>query len=275
VEQSFVIGGRTPANVSWSAFRQEKPPVIRDDVGDHCAQIDRCNQRGGRMLSIVDLIEAGTVSRELAAYSLAAIGRGASFMVGALPGGAGKTTVMCALLNFVPKDAQLAPADGSAAIERGLKSPAPRRCYLCHEIGSGSYYAYLWGEELRAYFRLPEAGHIMATNLHADTYDQAYRQVCGTNGVSADALRRMNLMFFLSVGREGFRSRRRMATVWESDGREAHHPVFAGESPDRLDGSDLVSAEELAAARETIEAVLKSGARTIEEVRTFIVENRP
>jgi hypothetical protein len=54
------------------------------------------------MLSIVDLIEAGTMSREVAAYSLAAIGAGASFMVGALPGGAGKTTVMGALLNFVP-----------------------------------------------------------------------------------------------------------------------------------------------------------------------------
>lgn len=60
----------------------------------HCAEIERCNQRGGRMLSIVDLIEAGTMTRELAAYSLAAIGAGASFMVGALPGGAGKTTVI-------------------------------------------------------------------------------------------------------------------------------------------------------------------------------------
>ena len=43
-------------------------------------EIERCNQRGGRMLSIVDLIEAGTLSRELAAYALAAIGRGASFL---------------------------------------------------------------------------------------------------------------------------------------------------------------------------------------------------
>ena len=59
----------------------------------HCAEINRCNQRGGRMLSVVDLIEAGTMTRDMAAYSLAAIGSGASFMVGAPPGGAGKTTV--------------------------------------------------------------------------------------------------------------------------------------------------------------------------------------
>ncbi|MEK7765428.1 MAG: hypothetical protein AAB368_04240, partial [bacterium] len=76
-----------------------RPP---DAVARHTAELDRLNQRGGRMLSIVDLIEAGTVTRELAAYLLAAIGGGASFMTAALPGGAGKTTVMGALLNFVP-----------------------------------------------------------------------------------------------------------------------------------------------------------------------------
>jgi Flp pilus assembly CpaF family ATPase len=65
---------------------------MNEETLRHCVEIDRCNQRGGRMLSIVDLIDAGTMSPELAAYSLAAIGGGASFMVGALPGGAGKTT---------------------------------------------------------------------------------------------------------------------------------------------------------------------------------------
>ena len=44
------------------------------------------------MLSVVDLIEAGTMSRDLAAYCLAAIGGGASFLVGAMPGGAGEAT---------------------------------------------------------------------------------------------------------------------------------------------------------------------------------------
>ena len=72
--------------------------MTNDEIKKHCAEIDRCNQRGGRMLSIVDLIDAGTVTRDLAAYSLAAISNGASFMVGAMPGGAGKTTVMGALL---------------------------------------------------------------------------------------------------------------------------------------------------------------------------------
>jgi Flp pilus assembly CpaF family ATPase len=68
----------------------------------HLEEINRCNQRGGRMLSIRDLLDAGTLNEEMAAYLLAVISTGNSFLVGARPGGVGKTTVMAALLNFIP-----------------------------------------------------------------------------------------------------------------------------------------------------------------------------
>ena len=58
----------------------------------HVRAIDDCNQRGGRMLSLVDLIDAGTVDLPLAAYLAATMRSGASLLVGARPGGAGKTT---------------------------------------------------------------------------------------------------------------------------------------------------------------------------------------
>jgi hypothetical protein len=241
----------------------------------HCREIERCNQRGGRMLSIVDLVEAGTLTRELAAYCLAAIGGGASFLIGALPGGAGKTTVMGALLNFVPAGVRLVPADGIESIELGMKAPpSARRCFICHEIGSGPYYAYLWGEELRQYFCLAGAGHLLATNLHADTYEQAHEQICGTNGVPESALRRMNLMFFLSVGRQG-RGKRRIEEVWESDGRQAHRRIYDASAPTRPVGpSLLVSDGALASARAVTDALLACGVRTIQEVRARILRGR-
>jgi len=248
--------------------------VIDDDVRRHCREIDACNQRGGRMLSIVDLIAPGTIGPELAAYSLAAIGRGASFLVGALPGGAGKTTVMGALLNFVPADVELRPADGTAAIQHGLGAREPRCCYICHEIGGGPYYAYLWGAELRAYFELPAAGHMLATNLHADTYDQAREQICGDNGVPEEALRRMSLMYFLAIGRRGVAARRRIVAVWESDGREPHRPVFGADGAGGVGPSALVSAAELAEARRAIDGLRTGGERTIEDVRAAIVAAR-
>ena len=68
----------------------------------HVRAINDCNQRGGRMLSLVDLLDAGSVDLPLAAYLAAAMRGGASLLVGARPGGAGKTAVMCALLNWIP-----------------------------------------------------------------------------------------------------------------------------------------------------------------------------
>jgi hypothetical protein len=242
-----------------------------DRIEAHCDEIDRCNQRGGRMLSIVDLIEAGTIGPELAAYLLGAVGGGASFLVGAMPGGAGKTTVMGALLNFVPAGVPLAPADGLDTMERAsTASASSRRCFICHEIGSGPYYAYLWGPELRRYFELGEAGHILATNLHADTYEQARAQICDVNGVPPSQLRRMNLMLFLSVGRRGA-GRRCVEEVWESDGRTPHRKLYQLAAGAKLTPSSLVSDETMAQAAQRIEGLLSSGARTIRQVRTFLV----
>ena len=222
------------------------------------------------MLSIVDLVEAGTLTRDLAAYALAAIEGGASFMVGALPGGAGKTTVMGALLNLVPRAVTLVAAADEASIEQGLRDPTPRRCYVCHEIGSGSYFAYLWDRALRRYFRLPAAGHMLATNLHADNLDQALDQVCGENGVSAADFRRMNLLFFLAVEGAGGGARRRIVTAWESDGEQNHRPVFGHDTEAPL-SSKLVPVAALDAAGRKIDAILRSGARTIEQVREAVV----
>ena len=226
------------------------------------------------MLSIVDLIKAGTVNRELAAYSLAAIGAGASFMIGALPGGAGKTTVMGALLNFVPRDAHLIAADSEAVIEKGLSDQTQRRCYICHEIGPGPYYAYLWGRPLRKYFDLPAAGHMIATNLHADTFGQARRQVCDENGVAPAAFRRMNLLFFLAVERRREGLARRIASVWESDGKGDHRQVFAGGSSLSSDGSALVSADAFQAACQTVDSLQRANVRRIEDVRATLLRLR-
>ena len=249
--------------------------VDGERISRHCRQIDRCNQRGGRMLSVLDLIEAGTMSAELAAYALAAIGGGASFLVGALPGGAGKTTVMGALLNFAPNDVELVAADGSVAIERGMKSPRPRCCYICHEIGDAPYYAYLWSGELRAYFGLAEAGHMLATNLHADDYAQAVSQICDDNRVPEAHMRRINLMFFLDVQRGGRRYQRRIGQVWESDGQQPHRRIFTdGAQADWAASSILVSKDDVANAHNTIEQITTRQARTIEEVRSLILDAR-
>jgi hypothetical protein len=244
---------------------------MTDSIELHCQEIERCNQRGGRMWSAIDLLLANTLTPDLAAYLLAAIRSGASFMVGAQPGGAGKTTVMGALLNFVPANVVLRPADGLVTIEEGRKPGVRRGCYICHEIGQGEYYGYLWDEPLRAYFELPNYGHMLATNLHADTLEAARHQVCAENGVAAAAFNKMNLLLFLQVhgGEDG---RREMGEVWESHGLSPHQVIYrAGRL--FMAASRLVEPSQFERAQRLLAAVRSAGARTIEQVRAALITN--
>jgi hypothetical protein len=124
-----------------------------DSVARHCDEIERCNQRGDRMLTLPDLVQAGTMDLPMAGYLMAAVSSGASFMVGCVPGGGGKTTVMGALLNVGPADVELRAADSMATLDKGSRQGEPRRCYIGHEVGAGRYYAYLWGAEARAFLK--------------------------------------------------------------------------------------------------------------------------
>jgi hypothetical protein len=241
----------------------------------HVREIERCNQRGGRMLSLVDLLEAGSVDLPLAAYLAAAMRGGASLLVGARPGGAGKTAVMGALLNFLPDETAILPVAAPSVLAQGLRDTAyGRTCYLAHEIGAGYWYAYVWDEQARVFFQLAAHGHIVASNLHADTLEETRAQLCEENGVPRAHLDAVRLKVFLGVARGPRGSVRRwVRRVYENDG-----------SGDRLlvermrDGAFRQAAESalVARAQETAYASFLSelwqqGRRTIEEVRRALV----
>jgi len=220
-------------------------------------------------LSIVDMIDAGTLELDLAAYLMARIARGASFMVGAKPGGAGKTTVMCALLNLIPADTELVAATPAAV--RAAASGS-RRCYVCHEIGAGPYFAYLWGGDLRAYCTLPAKGHMLATNLHADDLDEAQAQVCLDNGVPSAHFNRFELLVFLRVDRGVTGTHRVVEKVYALNPAGSHDIAFDardGRGRLRLSGP---SAGWTLQCRAFLKSLLPAGIRTIEEVRSAVVE---
>jgi hypothetical protein len=236
-------------------------------VADHCAEIGRCNQRGGRTLSIVDLLEAETMPRDIGAYCIAAVSAGHSILVGASSGGAGKTTVMGALLTSVPRHLRLEAATPEAmAHATGL-----RRCRVCHEVGPGPFYAYLWGEPLRTWFRLAEDGAMLASNLHADTMDEVRQQVVRMNAVSADRLRRIGFVLFLSVRRAARGVVREVSEVYESDGVHDHVPLWS-RAGGGLAPSALVTSERLRWASDVLDRLASDGARTIEDVRSVFLE---
>jgi hypothetical protein len=248
-------------------------------INAHVLEINRCNQRGGRMLSLVDLLNAGSVDLPLAAYLAAAMRSGASLLVGARPGGAGKTAVMCALLNLLPDRTTIQPVADGTMLARGLRDTQfGDCCYLAHEIGAGSYYAYVWGRQARAFFQLASNGHIIASNLHADTLQETRDQLCRQNGIARAHLDTVTLKLYLGVARgRGWSMRRWIDQVYESDGTrdrllwervgEVNGGVFR-----RVAESAVVSPDQEARYASFFETLQAQDRCTIEQVRRAVLE---
>ena len=237
----------------------------------HVQAIDDCNQRGGRMLSLVDLLDAGTVDLPLAAYLAAVMRCGASLLVGARPGAAGKTAVMGALINFVPDHTVIYPIETPAVLAAALCDTHPGdTCYLAHEVGRGHYYAYIWGREARAFFALAAKGHIIATNLHADTLEETRDQLCRENGVARTHLDAVAVKVYLRVERvRGGAMRRLIDRVYESDGLR-DRLLWTGREDGtftRLEDSALVSSEQEEAYAGFLIALPRRDVRRIGAVR--------
>jgi hypothetical protein len=171
-------------------------------------------QRGGEPLSLVDLVLAGTVDLDLAALLAAHVAEGSSFLVGASPGGAGKTTVMGALLGLLPEDELVVPVDGPAAFGA---SRDERVCWLAHEVNDAPHYAYIWGDCAHRFFLQLDRGDRVVSNLHADTVGEVAEMLLSPpNNVPRHTFRAVDLLLFLSVDRRGWQVTRRVSTVYES-----------------------------------------------------------
>jgi len=181
-------------------------------------QLEDLNQRGGRMLTVVDLIEAGTLSADMAATVMYALAQGASLLTAARPGGAGKTTLLAAFLNLLPPGVKIITVDSPSVVRQALSvSSTTPECFLVHEIGDGHWYGYLWGRPVADYFRLIGNRRRIASCLHADTFRELTEILLGPPlGVARDDLDRVGLFAFIHVdfsASRGYRTRRRVASL--------------------------------------------------------------
>lgn len=227
------------------------------------------------MLSVFDLIMAGTMDLELAAYLMTRLTQGVSFMVGAAPGGAGKTTVMCALLNLLPANVTLAAATPEAIHEPPMTQETGKLCLVCHEIGAGSYFAYLWGEELRRYCRLVDDGRVLlATNLHADDIDDARQQVCAENGVPESQFSAFEILIFLRMEGWIWDAQRRITKVYDAFGANEHRLVYDAAPEPTFEPIGIFepsTANRVAACRRFLQENRKGGTTTIEQTRRAVL----
>ena len=178
---------------------------------DHViAVVNRSNQRGGRMLSLVDLLEADTLTLGLAGFLVERIEAGASWLVGARPGGAGKTTVMGALLAMLPDGVpvHLSTSGGH------WRAAEPGECIVGYELSPGFYDAYVWGEDVAALTRRGLAGCRIVSNLHADTVAEAREQIVDQCGATEAGFRSFSIFLPIAIGSGLGRNTRRITECW-------------------------------------------------------------
>jgi len=221
------------------------------------------------MLSLVDLLAAGTVNLEMAAEMAALAARAGSFLTAAGPGGVGKTTLMGAMLAFLPPAVRIVPVESARTLDR-LPPPAPAEpiCLVVHEIGSGPYYAYLWGPVVGRYVEAARpAGRCLASNLHAETYEEAADQLRGLD-VTDEALAEIDLIAFMAMtGR-----RRRVTRVWHADGAGDHVEAWRWDARsdtfERLaDPPPILRGEDLGQWERSLASALAEGVFRMEDVR--------
>lgn len=164
-------------------------------------------------LSIVQIMQSGTMPPRLAAAFWLGLERGASFVFAAHPPGAGKTTILTALV-------ALAPPDTVAYFTRGWGEtfdlpPASDRypTYLMVNEISDHLPVYSWGPYVVRIFELLGEGYSLCTTMHADTVEEVIEQLAGEVGVPREHLARLAFVVPLAVALRDGRTLRRVREV--------------------------------------------------------------
>lgn len=182
--------------------------------------LERCywHYDSRRPLSMAQLIKLGSVDAETAALVWLLIERGASFTIAGPTDprpGAGKTTVLNAVFQFLPQDATLAYTVGCYEDFAFTHQPGidPANTYvLCNEISDHQPF-YMWGRVARRFLMLPAQGYHIATSVHADSVDDVIYLYQHELRLSAEAIRRLGLIVNIGLIGEGAAQLRRWLSV--------------------------------------------------------------
>jgi hypothetical protein len=203
--------------------------------------------------SIVELIQDGVLDAELAALAWVLVDARLPLIVAGLARGAGKTTVLEALLDFLPstvrridlggidEDFAWLPeagalgwgptGDGAAAAARDNAPPAlpatPASAYLVAAELSEHLPVYTGGAAARTLIRAASIGYGIAATLHADRLEEVHDEL-RTFGLTDDELSYLGLILVVRPerGADGHLRRRIVAAHYARPvGRDEHGHV--------------------------------------------------
>lgn len=183
-----------------------------------------------RPLSLAQLISLRSIDAETAALIWLLLERGASFTIAGPTDpkpGVGKTTVLNALLQYLPSQAKLAYTSGiyEDFAFTGLPDSDPATTYvLCNEISDHQPF-YMWGRVARQYLMLPSQGYHIGTTVHADTIDDVIYMFHHELRLSTEAIRCLGLVVNIGlVGQEPAVQRRWLSVHFLRPGVDLRRP---------------------------------------------------
>ena len=126
-------------------------------------------------LSILDVVKSGVIDFKLAGLLWLLMEHRASVLVAAGPSFAGKTTLLHALLDFLPPGIEQLSLRGYNEDFMFAGNVKPNKTYLVTEEISNHSYEYLWGYQVVKAFELLPKGYALGGTIHArDIREVAY-----------------------------------------------------------------------------------------------------
>ncbi len=175
---------------------------------------------------IIDLVQNGTMSPEIAATLQLTAQQRRSLLVVAIPRWAGKSTVTRLALEHVPAGTPLHTLIDHPADLDALESEAPGGYLVAPEISQAEVPGYIWGAPVRRVFATLGRGYSLATALHAPGLDQAFAVLTGENGVPDEQAAALDLMVYIRTLGDDWQAptRRAVAEVHEIEAVSSGRP---------------------------------------------------
>ena len=154
-------------------------------------------------LSITQILRSGTLSPRIAAILWLVIERGASMILAADPPGAGKTTILTALLAFARPDASVYFTRGWGETLRLPPRGGDAPTYIMVNEISDHLPVYSWGPYVQRSFELMAEGYALLSTMHADTTEGVIEQLMDENDVPEANIGHLAFVVPIYVGANG------------------------------------------------------------------------
>ncbi len=164
-------------------------------------------------LSITEILQADTMTPRVAALLWIAMERGASIVLAADPPGAGKTTILTAMLAFARPEASVYFTRGWGETFKlpPIEDGAPT--YIMVNEISDHLPVYAWGPYVVRAFELMRDGYSLLSTMHADTVEGVIEQLTGENDVPHALIGHLAFVVPIFVGVHDGRRVRRVSEI--------------------------------------------------------------